>query len=80
MRLNEKVWWEQDRFWGFVLIVIGVAAITFRPFDKFDDWIRGETDYVLTALLLILAAVIVFVAFEGRPSVKALWLIWMVVP
>ena len=75
-----KSLFENDKLWGSVLIVLGIAAIIFQPFEKFDRWVKGSSNDVMTAMLFILAAGTVAVALYGRPSMKAFWLVWVVTP
>jgi len=71
---------NNDRIWGSVLIALGIAAVLFQPFEQIDKYIRGRTDTALTFLLLIIAVALAGVAFMGRPTQKAFWLVWMVAP
>jgi hypothetical protein len=71
---------EDDRVWGSVLIAIGIASVIFRPFEKVDKALHGETDAILTAILLVLATATVWLAFWGRPAMKALAIVWIVTP
>lgn len=72
--------WRSDRFWGYVLIGLGVVSIAYKPFEKLDGFISGETDKALTIGLFVLVALIVLIAVYGSPSVKALSLLWVVSP
>lgn len=71
----------EDKFWGWVLIAIGVVALTFQPFDKLDVWLKGKPNRVLTYLLVAIGLFYIGVAFLApRPHVKALAVFWAVTP
>jgi hypothetical protein len=47
---------------------------------QLEKMLEGEPDSVLTLLLLGLAAIIVFIALEGNPVLKAALAAWIIVP
>lgn len=71
---------SEDKFWGFVLIALGILSLTLRPFDKVDAVLKGTADSALTAILFGLSAVVVVLALRGTPSLKALAIFWVVTP
>lgn len=70
----------RDKFWGFVLIALGVAALWFQPFDKIGDKLKGQPDQFLTLTLWGLALVAVLIAVKGDAKLKALAIFWIVSP
>lgn len=71
---------EQDRFWGVVLILLGLASIAFQPFERFDKMVNASTDKALTFILIGLGLVAVAIAFRGSAALKALAIVWIVTP
>ena len=70
-----------DRIWGFVLIAIGVAMIALHPWpERIDGWLRGLPNDVMTAILVLLAIIIVCIAWFARPAYKALLILGIVMP
>jgi hypothetical protein len=70
-----------DRIWGIVLIAIGVAMIALHPWsERIDGWLKGLPSDVMTAILILLAIVVICIAFGARPAVKALLILWIVMP
>jgi len=70
-----------DRIWGFVLIAIGVAMIALHPWpDRIDGWLRGLPNDVMTAILVLFAIIIICIALSARPAVKALLILWIIMP
>ena len=70
-----------DRIWGFVLMAIGLAMIALHPWSqRVDGWLEGVPDDVMTAILVLLAIIIVVIAFSARPAIKALLILWIVMP
>jgi hypothetical protein len=70
-----------DRIWGVVLISIGVAMIALHPWsERIDGWLKGLPNDVMTAILVLLAIIIICIAFGARPAVKALLILWIVMP
>ena len=67
-------------YWGIVLISLGIVGMVLDPFDKVDAYLRGATNTVLTATLLGLAALTTVVALSARPSLKALLILWILLP
>lgn len=70
----------QDKFWGFVLIALGVIAITWKPFDKINAHLQGTADRTLTLALFVLAGIVIMIALSDKPSLKALAIFWVVTP
>lgn len=70
----------KDESWGWLLIAVGVASIVWKPFDKLDGVLKGQTDRVLTFFLVILAIVVIMVALHGSPELKAIAVFWIVSP
>jgi hypothetical protein len=48
--------------------------------QKLERILEGEPDSILTLLLLGLAAIIVFIALEGNPVLKAALAAWIIIP
>ncbi len=71
---------QQDKFWGFVLIGLGVLALTLKPFDKIDAWLHGRANTALTWMLVGLGIVAIVIALRGTPTLKALAIFWIVTP
>lgn len=70
-----------DRIWGVVLIAIGLAMIALHPWsERLDGWLEGLPNDVLTAILVLLAIVIICIALGARPAVKVLLILWIVMP
>ena len=70
-----------DRIWGVVLIAIGVAMIALHPWSgRIDGWLKGLPNDVMTAILIMLAVIIICIALGARPAVKALLILWIVMP
>ena len=70
-----------DRIWGVVLIAIGVAMIALHPWsERIDGWLKGLPNDVMTAILLSLAIIIICAALGARPAIKALLILWIVMP
>ena len=70
-----------DRFWGVVLIAIGVAMIALHPWSqRLDGWLKGLPNDVMTTVLVLLAIAIIGIAFFVRPALKALLILWIVMP
>ena len=70
-----------DRIWGVVLIAIGLAMIALHPWsERLDGWLKGLPNDVMTAILVLLAIIIICVALGARPAVKALLILWIVMP
>lgn len=70
----------QDKFWGFVLIGLGIAALIWKPFDKVNARLQGTADRTLTIMLFVLAAVVIAIALSDKPALKALAVFWVVTP
>ena len=70
----------RDETWGFVLIVIGIVLLIWKPFNKLSDWVNGQTEQIITVLLFGVIMVYVWIAFFGKPEAKAVALIWIVSP
>ena len=70
-----------DRIWGVVLISIGLAIIAFHPWsERIDGWLKGLPNDVMTAILVLLAIIIICIALFARPAIKALLILWIVMP
>ena len=70
-----------DRIWGVVLAVIGLAMIALHPWSqRLDGWLKGLPNDAMTAILVLIAIIIVCIAFGARPAIKALLLLWIVMP
>jgi predicted MFS family arabinose efflux permease len=70
-----------DRIWGVVLIAIGVAMIALHPWsERIDGWLKGMPDHTMTAILVLFAIIIICIAFGARPAIKALLILWIVMP
>jgi len=70
-----------DRIWGVVLISIGVAMIALHPWpERIDGWLKGLPNDVMTAILVLLAIIIICIALFARPAIKALFILWIVMP
>ena len=69
------------RIWGVVLIAIGFAMIALHPWaERIDGWLKGLPNDVMTAILLLLAIIIICAALGARPAIKALLILWIVMP
>lgn len=51
-----------------------------HPLNRLERWLQGWPESSLTVLLLLLAAVIVWVALTGRPLIKAAVAAWVLFP
>ncbi len=70
-----------DRIWGVVLMAIGLAMIALHPWSqRLDGWLKGLPNDVMTAILVLLAIIIICIAFSARPAIKALLILWIVMP
>ncbi len=70
-----------DRIWGFVLIAIGLAMIALHPWpERIDGWLQGLPNHVMTAILVLLAIIIICIALGARPAIKAFLILWIVMP
>jgi hypothetical protein len=70
-----------DRIWGVVLIATGLAMFALHPWAvRMDSWLRGLPNDVMTAILVLLAIIIICIAFGARPAIKALLILWIVMP
>ena len=70
-----------DRIWGAVVIAIGLGMIVLHPWsERLDGWLKGLPNDVMTTILILLAIVIICVALGARPAVKALLILWIVMP
>ena len=70
-----------DRVWGVVLMAIGLAMIGLHPWSqRLDGWLKGLPNDVMTAILVLLAIIIICIAFSARPAIKALLILWIVMP
>ena len=70
-----------DRIWGVVLVSIGLAMIALHPWsERIDGWLKGLPNDVMTAILVLLAIVIICIALGARPAFKALTILWIVMP
>ena len=70
-----------DRIWGVVLIAIGLGMIALHPWsERLDGWLKGLPNDVMTAILILLAIMIICVALGARPAIKALLILWIVMP
>lgn len=49
-------------------------------FDRFERWLGGWPNGVLTLVLLLAAAVLVIIAFTGRPMEKAIAAAYVIFP
>lgn len=65
---------------GIVLIILGAFFVYFKTTDAMLAWIRGEGEQVITALLIIVMFVYVYIIFFGKPETKAIALAWVLVP
>ena len=64
-----------------VVIAIGLAMIALHPWSqRIDGWLKGLPDDVMTAILVLLAIIIICIAFGARPAIKALLILWIVMP
>lgn len=70
----------EDRFWGYVLIAIGLVSIIYKPFDRLDAALHKTADAALTIMLIGLALVVISIAFFTKPGTKALAIFWIVAP
>jgi hypothetical protein len=70
----------KDKFWGVVLIGLGITALIFRPFDAIDDKLKGAANSWLTFILVLLAIGTLGIAIFARPSIKSLLIFWIVTP
>jgi hypothetical protein len=71
---------NRDDIWGWVLIALGIASLWWKPFDKLDAMLKGESETVLTMALFIGAIVLVLIALHGDASLKAIAVFWIVSP
>ena len=70
-----------DRIWGVVLIAIGIAMIALHPWsERIDGWLKGLPNDVMTAILVLVAIIIICIALVARPAVKALLILWIIMP
>ena len=70
-----------DRIWGVMVIAIGVAMIALHPWlERIDGWLKGLPDDVMTVVLVLLAIIVICIAFGARPTAKALLILWIVMP
>ncbi len=70
-----------DRIWGVTLVAIGLAMIALHPWSqRLDGWLKGLPNDVMTAILVLLAIIIICIALTARPSIKALLILWIVMP
>ena len=70
-----------DRIWGVVLIAIGLAMVALHPWsERIDGWLEGLPNDVLTAILVLLAIIIIGIALGARPAIKVLLILWIVMP
>lgn len=70
----------EDRFFGWVLIALGIVSIAFEPFDMVNGYLKGRTDQVLTVICIVLALAMLVIAVKGSPALKALAVVWVVTP
>lgn len=70
----------QDKFWGYVLIGLGIAALAFHPFDKVNSVLTGSSDRVLTLACIALGIGVITLGLVGKPATKALAVFWVVTP
>lgn len=70
----------QDAVWGFVLITLGIIALAWHPFDKFNGWINEQTEQIITIMLFAVILFYVGIAFFGKAETKAIALAWIVTP
>lgn len=49
-------------------------------FKRFEGWLKGWPNGVLTVVLLLAAAVLVIIAFTGRPWEKAIATAYVLFP
>ncbi|HLZ21124.1 MAG TPA: hypothetical protein VKQ30_03245 [Ktedonobacterales bacterium] len=55
-------------------------ALQPKIYQRFDNWLAGKPDAILTFLLLAGAVVLVIVALQPNRPLKALVLAWEVLP
>jgi hypothetical protein len=70
----------RDETWGYILIVLGVVLLIWKPLNKIGDWLDGQTEQMITAFLFVVIGIYVWIAFFGGPKAKALALFWIVTP
>lgn len=75
-----KDFYLKDEFWGWILIILGVVSVVFKPFNMLNDKIKGEPEKVITVLLILVILVYVVIAWKGSPVFKAAALFWAVTP
>lgn len=70
----------RDETWGYILVALGIVLLIWKPLNKVDDWLNGQTEQVITVLLFVVIGVYVAIAFFGNSKAKALALFWIVTP
>lgn len=70
----------RDETWGWVLIVLGGVLLIWKPFNKLSGWLNGQTETAVTVMLFAVIGIYMWIAFFGKPELKAVALIWIVSP
>lgn len=76
-------WWKaisKDETWGYVLIVVGVVLLIWKPFNKISGWVNGQTEEAISFMLFAVIMLYLYIVFFGKPTTKALALLWIVSP
>ena len=73
-------WFTQDNWIAIIFIALGIAIAIFRPLSRADVWLQGMPDSVMTVILAGLAIAVLAVALLGRPGLKALMILWVLLP
>lgn len=70
----------RDETWGYILLALGIVLLIWKPLNRVDDWLNGQTETVITTLLFAVILLYVAIAFFGDAKAKALALFWIVTP
>lgn len=70
----------RDETWGWVLIALGIILLIWKPGNKFNAWLNGQGNTMVTFLLLMSAVVYILIALFAKPEFKVVALAWAVTP
>lgn len=70
----------RDATWGYVLIVLGIILLVYKPGDKFTAWLHGAGETAVTVGLFATIGIYLVIAIFAKPPVKVVALAWAVTP
>lgn len=70
---------KQDHIYGWCLIALGIVLLIFKPVDKFNVYLSGKSETIVTVLLIIVIVIHVTIVLKGSAVAKRTALLWAVI-